>query len=54
MRDVGSGIIDWKKLFAARRKAGIEHVFVEHDAASDPVASITASYNFLHTLSFQG
>jgi sugar phosphate isomerase/epimerase len=52
--DVGSGVIDWKKLFAARKKAGFEHVFVEHDTAPDPKASITASYNFLHNLSFQG
>jgi sugar phosphate isomerase/epimerase len=52
MRDVGSGIIDWKKIFSERKKAGIEHVFVERDDAPDPVASITASYNFLHNLSF--
>jgi sugar phosphate isomerase/epimerase len=52
MRDVGAGTIDWKKIFAERKKAGIEHVFVEHDSAPDPVASITASYNFLHNLSF--
>jgi hypothetical protein len=52
MRDVGAGVIEWKKLFAERGKAGIEHVFVEHDSAPDPVASITASYDFLHTLSF--
>jgi sugar phosphate isomerase/epimerase len=52
MRDVGAGVIEWKKLFAERGKAGIEHVFVEHDSAPDPVASITASYTFLHTLSF--
>lgn len=52
MRDVGSGVIDWKKIFADRKKAGIEHVFVEHDTPADPVASITASYNFLHNLSF--
>jgi sugar phosphate isomerase/epimerase len=52
MRDVGSGVIDWKKIFAERKKAGIEHVFVERDDAQDPVASITASYNFLHNLSF--
>jgi sugar phosphate isomerase/epimerase len=52
MRDVGGGVIDWKRLFAERKKAGIEHVFVEHDSAPDPVASITASYNFLHNLSF--
>lgn len=52
MRDVGSGVIDWKKIFAERKKAGIEHVFVEHDQPGDAVASITASYNFLHNLSF--
>lgn len=52
MRDVGAGVIDWKRLFAARKKAGIEHVFVEHDAAPDPIASITASYKFLHDLTF--
>jgi len=52
MRDVGSGVIDWKKIFEARKKAGVEHVFVERDDAPDPVASITASYDFLHKLSF--
>ena len=52
MRDVGSGVIDWKKLFAERKKAGVQHVFVERDDAPDPVASITASYDFLHKLSF--
>ena len=52
MRDVGAGVIDWKKIFAERKKAGIEHVFVEHDQPADAVASITASYNFLHNLSF--
>ncbi len=52
MRDVGSGVIDWKKIFAERKKAGVEHVFVERDDATDPVASITASYDFLHKLSF--
>jgi sugar phosphate isomerase/epimerase len=52
MRDVGSGVIDWKKIFAARKKAGVQHVFVERDDAPDPVASITASYEFLHKLSF--
>jgi sugar phosphate isomerase/epimerase len=52
MRDVGSGVIDWKKIFAERKKAGAEHVFVERDDAPDPIASITASYDFLHKLSF--
>ncbi len=52
MRDVGSGVIDWRAIFAQYKKAGVEHVFVERDDAPDPVASITASYEFLHKLSF--
>jgi sugar phosphate isomerase/epimerase len=52
MRDVGAGVIDWKRILSEKKKAGIEHVFVEHDQPADPVASITASYNFLHNLSF--
>lgn len=52
MRDVGSGVIDWKAIFAQRKKAGVEHVFVERDDAPDSVASIMASYDFLHKLSF--
>jgi sugar phosphate isomerase/epimerase len=53
MRDVGAGIIDWIKIFGQRKKAGIEHVFVEHDMPSEPVESIRASYDYLHTLTFQ-
>jgi sugar phosphate isomerase/epimerase len=52
MRDVGSGVIDWKKIFSERKRAGIEHIFVEHDQPGDSIASITASYKFLHNLSF--
>jgi sugar phosphate isomerase/epimerase len=52
MRDVGAGIIDWKRLFALRGKSGMQHVFVEHDMPGDAVASITASYTYLHNLSF--
>jgi sugar phosphate isomerase/epimerase len=52
MRDVGAGTINWKAILADRKKAGIAHVFVEHDNPPDPIASITASYNYLHSLSF--
>ncbi|MFI5244067.1 MAG: sugar phosphate isomerase/epimerase family protein [Gemmatimonadales bacterium] len=52
MRDVGAGTIDWKMFFAQRKKAGIEHVFVEHDAPSDPFASVAASYKYLKALEF--
>ncbi len=52
MRDVGSGVIDWKAMLAQRKRAGVEHVFVEHDQPTEPVESIKASYDFLHTLLF--
>jgi sugar phosphate isomerase/epimerase len=52
MRDVGAGTIDWKRIFARHKQAGIEHYFVEHDEPADPVASITASARYLAALSY--
>jgi sugar phosphate isomerase/epimerase len=51
MTDVGSGIIDWKRIFAHADKAGIKHYFVEHDEPKDAYASLRNSYNYLHNLS---
>jgi sugar phosphate isomerase/epimerase len=50
MHDVGAGAMDWKGIFAFRRKAGIQHYFIEHDTPADPWASITASYRYLSRL----
>lgn len=50
MVDVGSGVIDWKEIFAA--DPVVEHYFVEHDDAPDPFASIAASYAYLQKLEF--
>lgn len=44
---VGSGTIDYKRIFAAAKDAGMKHFFIEHDMPKDPVASITASYKYL-------
>ena len=52
MTAVGSGVIDWKRIFSYSDVAGIKHYFVEHDAPKDPFASITASYKYLSTLRF--
>lgn len=49
MVDVGAGTIDFKTIFA--RAKGVEHYFVEHDQPADPIASATASYRYLSTLS---
>ena len=54
MAPVGSGSIDWKRIFAHRAEAGIKHYVVEHDSAADypggAFASIEASYGYLSKL----
>lgn len=52
MTEPGSGVIDWKRIFAHADEAGIRHFFVEHDAPADPFASIAASYKYLAALRF--
>ena len=52
MTEVGSGIIDWKKIFAQSDKAGIKHYFVEHDHPKKPLESIKKSYDYLARLRF--
>jgi sugar phosphate isomerase/epimerase len=52
MTEVGSGIIDWKKIFAQSDKAGIKHYFVEHDHPRKPLESIKKSYEYLARLRF--
>ncbi len=52
MVDVGAGTIDFRKIFARRKQAGIRHFFVEHDEPADAFASIRASYEYLKRLEF--
>ena len=51
--DLGQGFIDYKRIFAAGKKAGIEHAFSEQE---DPfpvsqMASAKVAYDFLHASS---
>jgi len=48
----GSGIIDWKRIFAHSDEAGIQHYFLEHDVPKDPFATLTAGYQYLSALRF--
>lgn len=50
--EVGEGVIDWRRLFSQSTQAGIQHFFVEHDAASSPLGSIKTSYDYLDQLRF--
>jgi sugar phosphate isomerase/epimerase len=52
MTDVGAGMIDWRSILGCGTRAGVKHFFVEQDEASDPFASITASYAYLRDLRF--
>jgi sugar phosphate isomerase/epimerase len=42
---VGSGVVDWKKLFAAAKSAGVRNYFVEVDPRA-----MKPSYDYLHQL----
>jgi len=48
LTEVGSGVIDWKKIFAQSEKAGIKHYIVEHDHPKQPFDSIAGSYDYLN------
>jgi sugar phosphate isomerase/epimerase len=52
MTDVGSGVIDWKRIFSNADKAGIKHFIVENDWPKDALASLTNSYTYLSKLRF--
>jgi sugar phosphate isomerase/epimerase len=52
MTEVGSGTIDWKRIFAQSSQAGIQHYFVEHDEPKSPFDSIRTSYQYLKNLQF--
>jgi sugar phosphate isomerase/epimerase len=48
--DVGSGTIDFAKIFAASDFSGMQHAFVEHDEPADPIESARNSYRYLAAL----
>ena len=52
MTEVGSGVIDWKAIFAKSDLAGIKHYFVEQDVSKSPFDSIQISYAYVEKLRF--
>jgi sugar phosphate isomerase/epimerase len=49
--EVGNGVIDFKKIFAARQLAGLQYYFVEQDRTpGDPFNSIKQSIGYLKDL----
>lgn len=43
IQPVGTGTIDFKKIFAQAKLAGLQHIFVEHDMPADAFDSISTS-----------
>jgi len=45
-------VIDWKRIFAHAKEAGIQHYFVEHDVPKSPIDSLKESYDYVSKLEF--
>jgi sugar phosphate isomerase/epimerase len=52
MTEVGSGVIDWKSIFAKSELADIKHYFVEQDKTAAPFVSSEKSYQYLKQLTW--
>jgi sugar phosphate isomerase/epimerase len=45
--EVGSGFIDFKRIFNNASESGMKYFFVEQDGAPNPLEDVTKSYNYL-------
>jgi sugar phosphate isomerase/epimerase len=45
-------VIDWKRIFAQAKTAGIKHYFVEHDVPKQPFESLKESHDYIEKLNF--
>jgi sugar phosphate isomerase/epimerase len=48
--EVGSGVVDFKPIFANAKLSGMKYFFVEQDGAPQPLQNVTNSYNYLNKL----
>jgi sugar phosphate isomerase/epimerase len=48
--EVGSGVVDFKRIFDNAKESGLKYFFVEQDQAPQPLQNITNSYNYLDKL----
>jgi sugar phosphate isomerase/epimerase len=52
MVDLGCGTIDFRRIFAQSRQAGIRHYFAEHDQPADPLEFCRTAFRYLNRLRF--
>ena len=48
--EVGTGIVDFKRIFDNAKDSGMKYCFVEQDGAPQPMQNVTNSYNYLTKL----
>lgn len=48
--EVGTGIVDFKRVFDNAKESGMKYFFVEQDQAPQPLQNVTNSYNYLNKL----
>lgn len=48
--EVGSGVVDFKRIFENAKLSGMKYFFVEQDGAPKPLENVTNSYNYLAKL----
>ncbi len=48
--EVGTGIVDFKRIFDNANQSGMKYFFVEQDGAPEPLQNVTNSYNYLAKL----
>ncbi|HMH35095.1 MAG TPA: sugar phosphate isomerase/epimerase [Puia sp.] len=47
--EVGTGVVDFKRIFDHAKESGMKYFFVEQDGAPQPMQNVTNSYNYLVT-----
>jgi sugar phosphate isomerase/epimerase len=48
--EVGTGVVDFKRIFDNAGESGMKYFFVEQDGAPDPLQNVTHSYNYLNNM----
>ena len=48
--EVGTGIVDFKRIFDNAKESGMKYFFVEQDQAPQPLQNVTNSFNYLNKI----
>jgi sugar phosphate isomerase/epimerase len=48
--EVGTGVVDFKRIFDNAKESGMKYFFVEQDGAPQPLQNVTNSYSYLNKL----